>query len=129
MGAAPVAPAKRGQTCYVSALHLHHSTTPRRMRACRTLRIWALYRGTSFDEVLLLDADSVPLVQPEELFETPAYVATGSLFTPDYWWVGSARAHTCWVCTPSPPAGFGFALSVPHRRAGSGCWYCGPRAR
>ncbi|KAG2440494.1 hypothetical protein HYH02_010372 [Chlamydomonas schloesseri] len=48
-------------------------------------KIWALYRGTAFDEVLLLDADSVPLVQPEELFATPAYVATGSLFTPDYW--------------------------------------------
>jgi ADP-heptose:LPS heptosyltransferase len=37
-----------------------------------------------FREVLLLDADNVPVVNPEFLFRTPEYVATGAIFWPDY---------------------------------------------
>ncbi len=37
-----------------------------------------------FREVLFLDADNVPLVDPEFLFETPAYRETGAIFWPDF---------------------------------------------
>jgi hypothetical protein len=37
-----------------------------------------------FQEVLLLDADNVPLVDPTFLFETPEYAETGAIFWPDY---------------------------------------------
>ncbi|GBF90371.1 hypothetical protein Rsub_02477 [Raphidocelis subcapitata] len=36
-------------------------------------------------EALLLDCDNVPLVDPSVFFDDPDYVATGSLFWPDYW--------------------------------------------
>lgn len=38
----------------------------------------------SFREVLLLDADNVPVVNPEFLFETPQYQHTGAVFWPDF---------------------------------------------
>jgi ADP-heptose:LPS heptosyltransferase len=37
-----------------------------------------------FQEVLLLDADNVPVVNPEFLFEQPQYRKTGAVFWPDY---------------------------------------------
>lgn len=37
-----------------------------------------------FREVLLLDADNVPLVDPEFLFDTPEFKRTGAIFWPDY---------------------------------------------
>jgi len=37
-----------------------------------------------YREVLLLDADNVPLVDPAFLFDTPEYEQTGALFWPDY---------------------------------------------
>jgi hypothetical protein len=37
-----------------------------------------------FREVLLLDADNVPVVDPEFLFETPQFTRTGALFWPDF---------------------------------------------
>jgi hypothetical protein len=36
-----------------------------------------------FREVLLLDADNVPAVDPEQLFDAPPYRQTGALFWPD----------------------------------------------
>jgi len=36
-----------------------------------------------FREVLLLDADNVPVVNPEELFDAPQYRETGAVFWPD----------------------------------------------
>src|SRR5262249_46380915 len=38
---------------------------------------------SSFKEVLYLDADNFPLVDPEFLFSTEPYLETGSLFWPD----------------------------------------------
>ncbi len=38
---------------------------------------------TNFSEVILLDADNVPLRNPEFLFETPQFKQTGALFWPD----------------------------------------------
>ena len=37
-----------------------------------------------FKEVLLLDADNVPIVNPEFLFESPQFKETGAIFWPDY---------------------------------------------
>lgn len=37
----------------------------------------------AFKEVLLLDADNVPVVNPEFLFETPQFKETGAIFWPD----------------------------------------------
>lgn len=39
---------------------------------------------SSFEEVLFLDADNVPVVNPEFLFETPQYKETGAIFWPDF---------------------------------------------
>src|SRR6056297_644826 len=38
-----------------------------------------------FEEVLLLDADNVPVLDPSFLFDTREYQDTGALFWPDYW--------------------------------------------
>lgn len=37
-----------------------------------------------FDEVLLLDADNIPVIDPTFLFETEQYLRDGSIFWPDY---------------------------------------------
>ncbi|CAK9088015.1 unnamed protein product [Durusdinium trenchii] len=39
--------------------------------------------GSDFQEVLLLDADNLPAVDPSFLFDEPQYRATGALFWPD----------------------------------------------
>jgi hypothetical protein len=43
----------------------------------------------SFSEVLLLDSDNLPLINPEVHFKDPLYAAAGNLFWPDFWsdWV------------------------------------------
>ncbi|MEM7147549.1 MAG: hypothetical protein AAF591_20705, partial [Verrucomicrobiota bacterium] len=38
-----------------------------------------------FREVIFLDADNVPLIDPEALFDTIEYREHGALFWPDYW--------------------------------------------
>lgn len=38
-----------------------------------------------FREVLLLDADNMPVVDPTYLFDTTEYANTGAIFWPDYW--------------------------------------------
>ena len=40
---------------------------------------------SSFAEVLYLDADSIPVVNPDPIFDSPAYVNTGAVLWPDYW--------------------------------------------
>lgn len=47
------------------------------------LKPYAILHGEP-REVLLLDADNVPVVDPEYLFDTPRYLETGALFWPDY---------------------------------------------
>lgn len=34
---------------------------------------------------MYLDSDSMPVNYPEEIFETPGYVATGSMFSTEIW--------------------------------------------
>ena len=45
-----------------------------------------------FAEVLYLDADNVPVVNPEFLFQTPEYASTGAVFWPDYGRLDPARS-------------------------------------
>ncbi|KAL8733092.1 MAG: hypothetical protein Q9166_002284 [cf. Caloplaca sp. 2 TL-2023] len=40
---------------------------------------------SSFAEVLYLDGDSMPVVNPDPVFDAPAYVDTGAVLWPDYW--------------------------------------------
>jgi hypothetical protein len=46
-----------------------------------------------FDEVLMLDADSVPLSDPNGLFEDPGYRAHGNLFWPDSFLMSTLVTH------------------------------------
>src|SRR5512138_3253779 len=59
----------------------------RKKRPVRHLGGWELKAfallHSHFDEVLLLDADNVPVVDPQFLFETPEFHNTGALFWPD----------------------------------------------
>eukprot|EP00884_Botryococcus_braunii_P008305 jgi/Botrbrau1/17476/Bobra.0054s0063.1 len=50
-----------------------------------SLKVLAIYAVTSFDQVLLLDADALPLRDPTYLFETEEFQKHGSLFFPDWW--------------------------------------------
>jgi hypothetical protein len=38
----------------------------------------------SFREVILIDADNVPVIDPAVLFDTPQYAQTGAIFWPDF---------------------------------------------
>jgi len=46
---------------------------------------------SSFREVLFLDADNVPVRNPEYLFELPEYVEDGAIFWPDFSRLSSSR--------------------------------------
>src|SRR5579871_808517 len=64
----------------------------------RTLHGWELkpyaILHSRFDDVLFLDADVVPVVDPTFLFSTPEYQKTGALFWPDTW--RFPRDHPVW---------------------------------
>ena len=50
-----------------------------------SFKAYALTFATTFDEVLIMDADNVPLLNPEPLFESAQYRQKGSTFWPDWW--------------------------------------------
>ena len=50
-----------------------------------SFKAYALAFATTFDEVLVLDADNVPLLNPEPLFESAQYRQKGNTFWPDWW--------------------------------------------
>lgn len=56
--------------------------------------------NSRFREVLLLDADNVPIKDPSYLFESAAYQETGSLFWPDI--VRISRANPVWTVSQLP---------------------------
>jgi len=70
-----------GASC-VDALALRAQLPVRRLGGWE-LKPYAIL-STCFEEVLLLDADNVPIVDPEFLFEVSPYVETGAIFWPDY---------------------------------------------
>ena len=73
----------------------------RRRHPARFLQGWPLKAyamlHSGFREVLLLDADNMPLADPTYLFEEPAYQRTGAVFWPDK---GCLAAHRkIWALT------------------------------
>lgn len=53
---------------------------------------------SSFEEVLLLDSDSIPLVNPEtEMFDTEPYRSSGLITWPDFW--GATESPRFWNIT------------------------------
>ncbi|KAL8649250.1 MAG: hypothetical protein Q9210_004513 [Variospora velana] len=40
---------------------------------------------STFAEVLYLDSDNIPVVNPDAVFEAPLYIETGAVLWPDYW--------------------------------------------
>jgi hypothetical protein len=60
------------------------------------LKAYALLHS-SFEEVLLLDADNVPVVDPQFLWETAEYQKSGAVFWPDYGKLAADR--TIWRLT------------------------------
>jgi hypothetical protein len=49
-----------------------------------------------FREVLLLDADNVPVTNPEFVFRTPEFKETGAIFWPDFRFTESPHNRTIW---------------------------------
>lgn len=72
----------------------------RRRFPVRLLRGWELkpyaILHSPFREVLLLDADNVPVVNPEFLFDTPQFHGTGAIFWPDYTRDKNQKAAAIW---------------------------------
>jgi hypothetical protein len=72
----------------------------RRRFPVRRLRGWELkpyaILHSPFREVLLLDADNVPVVNPEFLFDTPQFHSTGAIFWPDYTRDKNQKAAAIW---------------------------------
>ena len=48
------------------------------------VKVFALY-AAPYKEVLVIDSDSMPLIDPTTLFDTPEYKKYGNLFWPDRW--------------------------------------------
>lgn len=75
----------------------------RKSKPARILRGWELKPYSilhcPFKEVLLLDADNMPIVNPEFLFETKEFRQTGAIFWPDYGNLAKGRSiwHLCGV--------------------------------
>ncbi len=85
---------------------------PRNMcaTACTTAAMCAMHcnhyhniQCCTLAQVLLLDADSMPLRDPTHLFQAAAFVEHGSLFWPDFW-------HNAWV---KPQLYKEFGMTVP----------------
>jgi alpha 1,2-mannosyltransferase len=54
------------------------------------LKIFALL-FSSFEEVLFLDADSLPLQDPASFFDSEPYVSRGMILWPDFWYVTPSK--------------------------------------
>jgi ADP-heptose:LPS heptosyltransferase len=75
----------------------------------RILRGWELkpfaILHSAFREVLLLDADNAPVVNPAPLFDAPQYQAAGAVFWPDYCYGTGPKKTAIWQsCGLRPPA-------------------------
>ena len=70
--------------------------TVRERRPVRILNGWELkpyaILYSNFSEVIALDADNVPLIDPAFLFETPQYAESGAIFWPDFGRLAESRS-------------------------------------
>ena len=91
-----------GQRALLTPLHVRCVDASRRRRQfpARTLHGWELkpyaLLHCSFREVLLLDADNVPVINPEFLFDTPQFRSRGAVFWPDYQRGKNPKAAAVW---------------------------------
>jgi hypothetical protein len=77
------------------------------------MKIFAIVLS-SFKEVLWLDADNIPLVSPDHVFDLVPYQRTGALFWPDYCNMHSTSIHMWDVMQlPRPPYWPEFNDDVP----------------
>jgi ADP-heptose:LPS heptosyltransferase len=81
--------------------------TNRRYQA-RCIQGWALkpyaILHSKFQEVLFLDADNVPVRNPEFLFDCPQFRQTGAILWPDYMRCANKKAFAIWrSCGLLPP--------------------------
>ena len=76
------------------------ATKVRKKFPARILQGWELkpyaLLHSPYREVLLLDADNVPVVNPEFLFATPEFRATGAIFWPDFAHGANQKAFAIW---------------------------------
>lgn len=68
---------------------------PVRLLAGWGLKPYAILHST-FREVLLLDADNVPVANPEYLFGSSQFEKTGAIFWPDFQRAIEKKAHAVW---------------------------------
>lgn len=96
----------------------------RKVHPCRLLKGWELkpyaMLHSRFKEVLLLDADNVPLRNPEFLFNLPEFQRTGALFWPD---IDASRMsaqawHLCGLEEQNEPAFESGQIVLDKKR----CW-------
>jgi ADP-heptose:LPS heptosyltransferase len=78
----------------VDALEVRKQFPSRRLRGWELKPYSVLH--SRFRQVLLLDADNVPVIDPGFLFETSQFRRTGAVFWPDYRRVGGDRARIIW---------------------------------
>jgi ADP-heptose:LPS heptosyltransferase len=68
---------------------------PARILAGWELKPYAILHSP-FREILSLDADNVPVVDPAFLFDTPQFQANGAIFWPDYDYPNSEKVLAIW---------------------------------
>ncbi|WIA38847.1 hypothetical protein OEZ86_002124 [Tetradesmus obliquus] len=72
------------QAAPLSQLAAHHK--PLKEIRSFPAKVYALTYATRFQQVLLMDADSMPLIDPAILFDVPSFKQHGDLFWSDFWW-------------------------------------------
>lgn len=77
-----------------------------------SFKAYALAFVTTFDEVLVLDSDNLPLQNPEGLFSSPQYLNKGSSFWPDWWQRSRTQQIPFWLDV-DPFAYNTFGLAAP----------------
>ena len=96
----------------------------RRLHPARILHGWELkpyaILHSRFEQILLLDADNVPVRNPEYLFDAPGFHATGAVFWPDYGRCKKADPiwRSCGIMKPKEPEFESGQILVDKRR----CW-------
>jgi hypothetical protein len=84
--AATAATASASESAQAEQLPHHRPSVP----ASFGKKVWSAAYAASFRHILLLDGDSLPLIDPEPLFDAPDYKRAGSMFWPDFW-------HDAWT--------------------------------
>ena len=77
-----------------------------------SFKAYVLAFVTTFDEVLVLDSDNLPLQNPEGLFSSLQYLKKGCSFWPDWWQRSKTQTIPFWLDV-DPFAYNTFGLAAP----------------